>query len=79
MIPRTFSAYQALARQPMDPSELRAALGCTSAQARRAAQSLCDTGQARRCIRQGARGYVYEIQQERPDAVTLRELSLGAQ
>lgn len=58
--PRTFDAYQVLARQPMRPRDLRAALGCTAAQAFRAVQSLCETGQARRCIRRGIRGYVYE-------------------
>jgi predicted transcriptional regulator len=61
MTPRTFDAYQALARQPMRPRDLRAALGCTTAQAYRAAQSLCETGQARRRIRPGIRGYVYEV------------------
>lgn len=61
MIPRTFAAYQALARRPMLARELQAALGCTPTQAFRAAQSLCETGQARRRTRAGCKGYVYEV------------------
>jgi hypothetical protein len=61
MIPRTFAAYQALAAGAKTPRELKVVLGCSVEQARRAAQGLCETGQARRRSRVGVLGYVYEV------------------
>lgn len=62
MIPRTFTAYQAIAAGPKTSKELRRVLGCSAIQAQRAVQLLCDAGQVRRRTPRGHwRGYLYEV------------------
>jgi predicted transcriptional regulator len=61
MIPRTFTAYQTLARQAMTMRQLREACDWTDRQAAAAVQELCRTGQVRRSIRPNVGRYVYEV------------------
>lgn len=61
MIPRTFTAYQALARQSMTIRELSAWLGWTHTQAESVIRSLTQTQQVCRTRRPGAKRFVYEV------------------
>jgi DNA-binding transcriptional regulator GbsR (MarR family) len=60
MIPRTFTAYQAIARKAMTMSQLRAYLGCTSPQAASAVESLLRDEMVKRIALPGQARYVYE-------------------
>jgi hypothetical protein len=61
VIPRTFTAYQTIARQSMTMRQLRAACQWTDRQAAAAIQELCRTGQVRRVSRAGVGRFVYEV------------------
>jgi predicted transcriptional regulator len=61
MVPRTFTAYQALARQAMTMRQLREACEWTDKQAAAALHELCRTGQVRRASRPNVARFVYEV------------------
>lgn len=63
MIPRTFTAYQALAREAMTMRELRILCQWTDKQTAAAVQHLCRTGTVRRVNRPGIARFVYEVAQ----------------
>jgi hypothetical protein len=61
MIPRTFTAYQALARESMTMRQLRLACQWTDKQAAAAIHELCRSGQVRRTTNPSSNRFVYEV------------------